>query len=239
MRRLPTAPNYRRMLREASRNPAPATPPPAPAPSEQERRRFWTAGRITALPAHGVRIPALPTGTQKRSVSLFTARRAGLGTRHPGAPGTQKWSVSLFTARRAGLTGRRLPFAPHEPRPLIPRNRLHHRPNTCSEGTPHTHQSRTPRAPTSNPQSPFQPPPASTSACELAGSLAASVGQKPPLPTRRTLRTRPPPNKQPKALDCCQHYSSPCARSAHTRPPLKNPLLKTRCRSSRRCTPTR
>ena len=32
MRRLPTAPNYRRMLREASRNPAPA-PPPRPPPN--------------------------------------------------------------------------------------------------------------------------------------------------------------------------------------------------------------
>jgi hypothetical protein len=31
----------------------------------------------------------------------------------------------------------------------------------------------------------------------------------------------PPPNKQPKALDCCRNYSSPCARSAPTRPPNK------------------
>ncbi len=47
-----------------------------------------------------------------------------------------------------------------------------------------------------------------------------------PLPTRSTppLPTRPPPHKQPKALDCCQHYSSSCARSAPTRPP-NQPLL--------------
>ena len=63
MRRLPTAPNYRRMLREASRNPAPAPPTPGASPSrtahartrdhpssiarpphsEPERRRLWTA----------------------------------------------------------------------------------------------------------------------------------------------------------------------------------------------------
>ncbi len=41
----------------------------------------------------------------------------------------------------------------------------------------------------------------------------------PPLPTR------PPPNKQPKALDCCQNYSSPCAQSAPASPltPLTSP----------------
>ena len=58
MRRLPTAANYRRMLREASRNPSTRLPTPEPALSQQERRRLWTAVSITALPAHGVRLPA-------------------------------------------------------------------------------------------------------------------------------------------------------------------------------------
>jgi len=37
------------------------------------------------------------------------------------------------------------------------------------------------------------------------------------------VRGCPPPNQQPQALDCCQNYSSPRARSAPTSPPPTTP----------------
>jgi len=39
----------------------------------------------------------------------------------------------------------------------------------------------------------------------------------------RLLPNQPPPNQQPKALDCCQNYSSPCARSAPASPSPNQP----------------
>lgn len=50
MRRLPTAPNYRRMLREASRNPAPAPPTPGASPSRTAHARTRGHPSTTARP---------------------------------------------------------------------------------------------------------------------------------------------------------------------------------------------
>ena len=155
MRRLPTAANYRRMLREASRNPSTRLPTPEPALSQQERRRLWTAVSITALPAHGVHLPA----PSEPALSVPARRRL--------------WTAGSITALSAH--GVRLP-APSEP--------------ALSE------QERR--------------------RLWTAGSITALSGHGVRLPA--PLRTRIPPNKQPKALDCCQPYISPCARSAHARP---------------------
>jgi len=156
MRRLPTAPNYRRMLSEASRNPSTRLPTPEPALSQQERRRLWTAVSITALPAHGVRLPALPT-----------------------RPGNAE-----------------VPLGPLPTRPLL-------------LFTIHYFQFPPP-LPTRAPQA--------LDCCEHHSSPCARSA-----PTR-PLRTRLPPNKQPKALDCWEYHSSLCARSAPASPLRTSPL---------------
>ena len=51
--------------------------------------------------------------------------------------------------------------------------------------------------------------------------LAAPPG--PNTITQNPVRGSPSPNQQPQALDCCQNYSSPCARSAPTSPSQQAP----------------
>ena len=63
-------------------------------------------------------------------------------------------------------------------------------------------------------------PPITVPATPLRRRALASL-QDPtphPQPKRPLPKRRPPPNQQPKALDCCQNYCSPRARSAPTRP---------------------
>jgi hypothetical protein len=147
----PHPPTRRRTL---PRNRAPTTTHPPPLRSSS--RRLWTAGRITAFPAHGVRLAALSAQARVREAPYSRlSPQAPLRTRS-----RRLWTAGRITALSAH--GVRLPAL--------------------------SVQARDREAPYSriSPQAPLR-----TSA--------------------------------PKALDCWENHSSPCARSAPTSPLLTSP----------------
>ncbi len=75
-----------------------AYPPPSPqAPSEPASRRLWTAGRITALSAHGVRLPALSSQARDRE-----APYSRLSPQAPSEPASRRlWTAVSITALSA------------------------------------------------------------------------------------------------------------------------------------------
>ncbi len=89
------------------------------APSVHARRRLWTAGRITALSAHGVRLPALPTspGTARLRTRALPPQAPSEHALSPHAP----FYYLLFTISH---------FPPSDQAPRTP--------NPCPNGTPNT-----------------------------------------------------------------------------------------------------
>jgi len=108
-------------------------------PSEQERRRLWTAGRITALRAHGVRAassPNTPLSGTSPPKALDCGSLLPLSRSQPAGPAPLKLSTRQVPLRPSpGSRGSALAppnkQSPHKPFKLLTSNFPPHKPHPC------------------------------------------------------------------------------------------------------------
>jgi hypothetical protein len=120
------------------------------------------------------------------------------------------------------------PLAPIHPSPQRPLSPFHHH--------PHHHPSPAPRLENAGPRQ--IRPPAKRSITPPLSQQAIHTSHFPPPTVGTCSRTSASPFKQPQALDCCQHYSSLCARSAPaSTPPNKPGNARLRTRATQHASP--